>query len=114
MKAITTLRAELEGSNRATALGISARGHTPVLDLCRKLVANGHDPASPLEAWRGDTLALRIRSIGKAAGLTVKDDNVGRPRFRPLCNGARAPLVSLNPESDPPPTGANRGGLKGE
>ena len=93
------LRAELEGSNRATALGISVRGHVPVLDLCRKLVEAGHNPALPLEAWRGDTLALRIRFIGEAAQLTVKDNNVGRPRFRGRQDGAGASLVRQDENS---------------
>ena len=44
--------------------------------LC--LAEGGHDPATPREVYRGSTLALRGRSIGKAAKLTVADD---RPRF---------------------------------
>ena len=61
------IRAELIGSDRCEAEGIIARGYAPVLDLCRKLVAAGYNPASPLEAWRGETLCLRVRSIGEGA-----------------------------------------------
>ena len=76
------IRAELTGCNVCTALGTVAIACAPVLALCRKLVAAGHDPAMPLEVWRANQLALRIRSIGEAAGLTVEDDRHGRPRFR--------------------------------
>jgi hypothetical protein len=41
----------------------------------------GHDPATPLEAYRGSTLCLRVRSIGEGAALTVKDGRDGKPRF---------------------------------
>jgi hypothetical protein len=47
-----TIRAEIIGTI-CTALGITAHGSAPVLALCRKLVEAGHDPATPLEAWRG-------------------------------------------------------------
>lgn len=75
------LRAELIGSDYCTATGFSATGPTPVLSLCRQLVTSGFDPSRPLEVYRGDTLALRIRSIGAAARLTVKDNRLGRPIF---------------------------------
>jgi len=54
-----------------TALGITAKSDSPVLALCRKLIAAGHDPATPLEAYRGDALALRVKSIGQGANLQV-------------------------------------------
>jgi hypothetical protein len=76
------IRAELKGSNCCEALGVTARGHAPVLDLCRALVAAGHDPHRPLHAYRGDVLALKIRSIAEGAKLTVRDDRAG-PRFAP-------------------------------
>src|SRR6266516_472303 len=74
-------RAELIGSTACTAAGITGTGHAPVLSLCRQLLAAGLDPDTALEVFRGATLALHVRSIGKAAGLTVKDDNRGVPRF---------------------------------
>jgi hypothetical protein len=76
------IRATLIGDNRCEAAGITVRGSAPVLALCRKLVEAGHDPAPALEAYRGETLCLRIRSIGEAAGLTVEDSRHGTPRFR--------------------------------
>ncbi len=76
-----SLRTDLVG-NICTASGITARGHAPVLTLARLLVVAGHHPATQLEVFRGDVLALRVRSIGEAAGLVVEDDRHGRPRLR--------------------------------
>jgi hypothetical protein len=76
------IRAKLDGSDRCEAVGISVRGYSPVLDLCRQLLDAGYDPASPLEAWRGKTLCLRVSAIGEAARLTVADDRHGTPRLR--------------------------------
>jgi hypothetical protein len=70
--AARTIRAELSGDDRYAVAGITA---TSVLSLCQKLIADGHDPASPIEAYRGEVLCLRIRSAGEVAGLAVE---VGR------------------------------------
>jgi hypothetical protein len=78
--ALTPIRATLIGSNRCEALGVTRRGSAPVLTLCRVLVAAGHDPRRPLHAYRGDVLALKVRSIGEGAKFTVKEDRTG-PRF---------------------------------
>ena len=61
---VCAVRARLSGDNTCTAEGITARS---VLALCRTLIAAGVDPERPLEAYRGDTLCLRVRSIGEAA-----------------------------------------------
>lgn len=76
------IRAMLVGSGRCETNGIHGTGFAPVLALCRKLIEAGCDPATPMEAWRGDTLALSVRSIGEGARLTVEDDRHGRPRLR--------------------------------
>ena len=75
------LRADLFGSDTARCGGMSATGRSPVLDLCRRLVAAGHDPALPLHVYRGATLALRVRSIGAGARLTVSETRKHGPRF---------------------------------
>lgn len=75
------IRAELEGANKASAFGIEATGNAPVLVLCRKLVAAGHDPAEPLEAYRGDVMCLRVRSIGEGAALSVTETADRGPYF---------------------------------
>ena len=91
------VRATLVGADRCEAEGISTRGYAPVLDLCRELVAAGLHPTSPLEAWRGDTLSLRVRSIGEGARLAIEDDPHGTPRLRrwrerPQGYGAGSPV----------------------
>jgi hypothetical protein len=86
------LRAVIIGSNQAEANGITARGHAPVLALCRALIEAGHDPNTSIEAYRGATLCLKVRSIGEGARLTVKETTRdGKPRFvtyRPGPDGA--------------------------
>jgi hypothetical protein len=79
------IRAELIGADHCSALGITATGYAPVLALCRLLIEAGHDPATPLEAWRGDTLCLRVRAIGEAAQLEPSPRGIGfvrRPGVR--------------------------------
>jgi hypothetical protein len=65
------IRAELKGDDKAVACGFVVRTSSPLLALCRKLVDAGYDPSISLEVYRGDTLCLRVRSIGEAAGLEV-------------------------------------------
>jgi hypothetical protein len=87
--------AELIGSDRCTAIGITARAYAPVLALCRRLIEAGINPDRPLHVYRGDTLALTVRSIGEGARLTVQDDRLGHPRFvrsRPRSDGAALPV----------------------
>jgi len=67
------IRAQLIGSNIATACDITARGRTPLFTLCRALIKEGCDPASPLHAYRGMVRALTIASIGGGARLTVRE-----------------------------------------
>src|SRR5262245_481740 len=64
------LRAELSGDSKAAAAGIVARSGSPVLALCRELIAAGYDPGTLLEVYRGDTLCLAVRSIGEAAEVS--------------------------------------------
>jgi hypothetical protein len=70
-------RADLIGANICTALGLAINSSSPVLALCRALIEAGHDPATPLEAYRGETLCLSVRSIGEAANIEVN----GNTRF---------------------------------
>ena len=85
------VRAVLHGDDVCTAGGITARSPSPVLDLCRKLLAAGV-PDQPLYAFRGDTLALIVHSISKAARLEVAE-GLG---FRPYRRASPAPLAAPN------------------
>jgi hypothetical protein len=71
------VRAELHGTDSATALGITVHANAPVLELSRRLIAAGHDPATGLEAYRGEMLCLRVRAIGEAAALEVNAKGTG-------------------------------------
>ena len=82
--------ARLVGSDIATALGLTAQSSSPVLALCRELVAAGHVPATPMHDYRGDTLALIVRSIGEAIRLRIGSHGVGF-EADPQC-GARPPM----------------------
>jgi hypothetical protein len=77
---------------------LTERGHTPVLAMCRSLIAAGMSPDQAMECWRGSTLALRIRSIGEAAELEIAGDGLG---FRRARKPDAAPLVSFSGEAAP-------------
>ena len=84
------IRAELIGSNRCAALGMTVSATAPVLALGSRLVAAGYDPALPLEVWRGPVLCLRVRSIGEAAQLRVATHGGGFERSRACAAGCTA------------------------
>jgi hypothetical protein len=87
------IRAGLIGSDRCEAGGISVCAAAPVLALCRKLVSAGHDPRRPLHTYRGNVLALRVRSIGEGAQLAIAGDGVGFRRRKELAAASRMHLA---------------------
>lgn len=87
------IRAEIVGDT-CTAAGLTVQASAPVLALCRVLIARGHDPTAPLEAWRGDVLSLRVRSIGEGAKLRTATHGIGFERLED-CTGA--PPVRVTP-----------------
>jgi hypothetical protein len=91
-----SIRADLSGDDCCSALGVEGHGATPVLHLCRKLLAAGCDPATALHVYRDQTLALTFASISDAARLTVKTAGNGAPTFAPdvAAGGAGASPVS--------------------
>ena len=98
-QAAATIRAELTGAGSCKACGITARSNTPVLKLCRLLVAAGEDPASPLEAWRGGVLCITVCSIGQGAQLTVDESRVRFARWKPFSSAAVSPLIAPKNEA---------------
>lgn len=96
------IRAELSGDT-FSALGHEVVGAAPVIGLCAVLVASGHDPGRGLHAFRGGTLALRVRSIGEAARLRVAPHGVGFERL-PGCTAA--PRARLSRQEPLAPTSA--------
>jgi hypothetical protein len=96
------IRAELYGSDKCSTLGIAVRAYAPVLELCRQLVAAGHNPASRLEAYRLDVLCLTVRSIGEAADLEINGRGTGLKRRRAAV-GAASPVAPIGPRASPSP-----------
>jgi hypothetical protein len=99
---LTPIRATISGSDRAVVGDLEVRHNAPVLELCRSLLALGVDPRTPLWAFRGQTLALKVRSLAEGARLTVREGD-GPPRFvawEPFLRGRVAP-----PASPIPPAG---------
>jgi hypothetical protein len=71
------IRAQISSDTIAEAEGIAVHSGSPVLALCRQLVAAGHGSTAAMEVYRGDVLALRVRNIGEAAGLRVNTAGSG-------------------------------------
>jgi hypothetical protein len=74
--------ADLSNDDVCKALGVKIQSPSPLLDLCRALVEAGIDPTTPLEAYRGKVMCLRVRSIGEAANLRISHDH--SVEFKPL------------------------------
>jgi hypothetical protein len=72
-----TLRAELSSDSYAKAEGVAVHTGSPIIALCRSLLAAGHTSSLPMEVYRGEVLALHVRSIGEATGLRVNSAGTG-------------------------------------
>jgi hypothetical protein len=94
IESIPALRAELLAGVCCVG-NLAVGGHTPVLALCRALIAAGHNPATPLDVYRGNTLALQVYSIGEAARLAVDEHNGTRfAKWKPFCRSAGSPRIA--------------------
>jgi hypothetical protein len=104
-----TIRAELSGADTCSARGITVKCESPVLALCRKLIDAGHNPATPLEVYRGDVLALRIRSIGQGAQLQINGNTrlvfAGASKRRTASPMPSVASPSIEPPEPNEPTG---------
>jgi hypothetical protein len=94
------IRAELAGSRRCSALGLTIQSYAPVCVLARKLIAAGFSPDRLLEVYRGPTLCFRV-PLAKAARLTVTERDRGGihfERWKPLPSSAgSAPTARTGP-----------------
>lgn len=94
---VMTIRAEISSDSIATSCGVTVHTGSPVMALCRRLIEEGCDPVTPLQAYRGDVLCLHVRSIGEAAGLQVSGEGIGfRPQGKP---GSAGPASLTAPSS---------------
>jgi hypothetical protein len=100
--AVSPLCVNLVGVDQANCEGVGVSSRTPMLALCRALTEAGHAPNASLQAYRGEILCLRVRSLAEGAALTIREDTKdGRPRFatyRPGPEGVRS--VGGQPQSD--------------
>ena len=55
---------QIIGSDQCEVDDLVVRHSAPILAMCRALIDAGYEPERPLEAYRGDTLCLRVSSIG--------------------------------------------------
>lgn len=94
------IHAQISSDTIATSCGITVHVGSPVLALCRELVAQGCDPAVRLQAYRGDTLCLTIRSIGEGAKLEAGSGGVGFVRVRELRSASYSSSTAM-PASAP-------------
>src|SRR5262245_49096271 len=92
-RARNSIIARLRGSDTCPAAGITVRGTTPVLALCRELLGAGLDPDTALEVHRAGILALRVRTIGEASRLEINGHGNG---FRVLPAGGTAAPIRQN------------------
>jgi hypothetical protein len=94
--------AQITGSNRCDAEGLTVTSHVPVLAMCRKLIDAGFDPARPLHAYRGDVLCLTVSSIGWGAKYSVDESpSPHLVRWRPFSSRVGASRI-VPAEVDPP------------
>jgi len=62
--------------------GLSGISRQPLSDACRKLLACGVDPETPVGRYReGHDIPDLTSTVGAAASATVKDADKGRIRF---------------------------------
>ena len=78
-----TLRAEIAGDRACwLAEGIEVEcGSLQCWPCAASSWLPAMTPATPLEAYRGEVLCLRVRSIGEGAKLTVEDSDRLGPWF---------------------------------
>jgi hypothetical protein len=105
---LSVIIAQLVGSNIAIVDNITGRG---ALDLCRRLIVAGVDPDAELHCYRDGVIALRIKSVGAGAKLTVQETASGGPRFSswrpfPAARSGRL-FVKTATTSIPGPNSAN-------
>jgi hypothetical protein len=107
----TVIRAQLIGSDTASAGGITVRAYAPVLELCRRLLAAGNDPATALQAYRGATLALTVSSIGWGAKYTIQETSKAGPylvRWKPFPSFAGRPPIAPSASALSPTDGTKQ------
>lgn len=88
--------AELSGDDTCTVGNITVRAAAPTFAMSRRLIAAGFDPNCALHAFRGNTLALTIRTIAEGASLSIDEGRSSFCRWKPLSRAAVSPPMRRN------------------
>ena len=88
--AVGAIVAELIGSDTIVCAGQTTISPTPILDLCRELIAEGFDAKASLIACRNGVPAVTVTAIGEAARLEVNGKGSG------FTTVGRAPPIRKN------------------
>jgi hypothetical protein len=92
--------AELSSDAYIAALGMTLRSPSPVLAMCRKLVASStYAPETPMNVYRGKTLCLRVLGIGEAAELEINSKGTGFRRVTTPSSVRPAPPIESDGEA---------------
>jgi len=79
---------------------VLATSREPFFAAARQLLAEGADPTTPLVMrWGGSSVDALRSTVGTAAGLTVVENDRGRPtfaRFKPFDPARRPPRRSAS------------------
>ena len=93
------IRAELIGSDQCNAGGLSITGTAPILAVCRALIEAGCAPTTALQAWRGTTLCLSVRTLAEGAKLAIDENRMDYRPYRAFPCAPVPPPVSLKAEA---------------
>jgi hypothetical protein len=97
--AVGAIVAELIGSDTIVCAGQTTISPTPILDLCRELIAEGFDAKASLIAYRNGVPAVTVTAIGEAARLEINGKGSG-------FTVGRAPPIRKNGKPGRPTGGA--------
>jgi hypothetical protein len=76
-RSVQPIRVELVADHACFGEGFTVCADAPVLEFCRRLVELGYDPDRPLQAYRGQTLALTVTSIRAGAESCINGKGSG-------------------------------------
>ena len=78
---LTPVAAELIASHCCESLGSVGKGNSPVLSLCRSLLAAGFNPDQALDLYGAGTPALRVKNLRAGARQRVTEPDHERAHF---------------------------------
>jgi len=93
------IKGRLIGDHTCHVGNLPTNADTPIFEMCRLLLLHGYAPGRPLLVFRGNTLAVTVRTIREGAGLSVNGKGSAFYRLRKVCIGppvrkSASPLIS--------------------